>query len=68
MGKGKMIVLLLVLLTIIIGTFFINVKKTDYNCDDFKTQYKAQQKFNQFYFDKYHLDKDKDGIACESLP
>lgn len=38
------------------------------NCDDFKSQKDAQEAFdaNPDCYD--NLDKDNDGIACESLP
>lgn len=39
----------------------------DCNCSDFKTQAQAQQVFDAFPGDKFRLDGDKDGIACESL-
>ncbi len=38
------------------------------NCSDFKTQVQAQQFLNAFPGDKFRLDRDADGIACESLP
>ena len=47
-------------------------KYTDeYNCDDFTTQPEAQKFFEKSggtRADTNHLDGDKDGIACESLP
>jgi hypothetical protein len=42
--------------------------KKDCNCSDFSTQAQAQAVLNQFPDDPYKLDKNKDGIACESLP
>ncbi len=39
----------------------------DCNCSDFKTQIQAQQVLNAFPRDKFRLDGDSDGIACESL-
>ena len=48
-----------------------NTEYNDYDCSDFSTQAQAQR----FFEDKggpekdYHnLDKDNDGVACESLP
>ncbi len=41
---------------------------SDCNCKDFKTQKEAQLVFNAFSKDIFRLDRDKDGIACESLP
>lgn len=42
-----------------------------YNCSDFSTQSQAQRGFDycvaQGKGDIHHLDKDSDGIACESL-
>lgn len=45
-----------------------NCINSDCNCNDFKTQVHAQQVLNAFGKDKYRLDGDKDGVACESLP
>ena len=42
-----------------------------YNCPDFKTRSEAQRVFEMCGGrdnDVHHLDKDKDGLACESLP
>jgi micrococcal nuclease len=41
---------------------------SDCNCSDFKTQEEAQTVLNAFPDDRFGLDRDKDGIACESLP
>ncbi len=41
---------------------------SDCNCSDFSTQAQAQQVLNAFPGDKFRLDRDFDGIACESLP
>jgi micrococcal nuclease len=38
------------------------------DCSDFKTQAQAQQVLNTFPGDPHRLDRDKDGVACESLP
>jgi len=45
--------------------------KSEYNCTDFKTQKAAQSFFVSNggpEKDPYKLDKNKDGIACETLP
>jgi micrococcal nuclease len=39
----------------------------DYNCSDFKTQAEAQQMFDAYPGDPFRLDRDGDGVACESL-
>jgi hypothetical protein len=42
-----------------------------FNCDDFATQAEAQRLFEQCggpTSDRYGLDTDRDGIACEHLP
>lgn len=39
----------------------------DYNCSDFRTQAEAQKVFDAYPGDPFKLDKDRDGIACESL-
>ncbi len=41
---------------------------SDCNCSDFKTQAQAQQVLAAFPGDKFKLDGDNDGVACESLP
>jgi len=41
---------------------------SDCNCSDFRTQVQAQQVLNAFPRNKFRLDGDSDGIACESLP
>lgn len=40
----------------------------DLNCDDFDTQAEAQAEFDADPSDPNGLDRDDDGIACESLP
>ncbi len=42
--------------------------QSDCNCSDFRTQAEAQQVLSAFPNDPFKLDKDHDGIACESLP
>lgn len=41
---------------------------TDCNCSDFSTQAQAQRVLLAYPGDPHRLDRDKDGIACESLP
>jgi len=41
---------------------------SDCNCSDFSTQAQAQQVLDSAPGDRHRLDRDKDGIACESLP
>ena len=38
-----------------------------YNCSDFSTQAKAQHTFEYCGYDIHDLDRDNDGLACESL-
>lgn len=40
----------------------------DYNCGDFKTQEQAQEILESEPGDPHNLDRDGDGVACESLP
>lgn len=43
----------------------------DYDCPDFSTQEEAQEFFESEggpYDDPHNLDRDGDGVACESLP
>lgn len=41
---------------------------SDCNCSDFRTQAEAQRVLEAFPNDRFRLDRDKDGVACESLP
>ncbi len=53
---------------LILGTM---CDRPSYNCSDFKTQAEAQEVFEKCGFSKndvHGLDRDGDGIACESLP
>lgn len=45
-----------------------SLPERDYNCSDFRTQAEAQKLFDPVSGDTYSLDRDRDGIACESLP
>ncbi|WP_287310494.1 excalibur calcium-binding domain-containing protein [Moorena sp. SIO1G6] len=47
---------------------FPDCVNSDCNCSDFSTQAEAQQVLDGFPGDPHRLDRDKDGIACESLP
>lgn len=42
--------------------------QSDCNCTDFKTKAEAQAVLKTFPNDPHNLDKNKDGVACESLP
>ncbi len=42
--------------------------KTDCNCSDFATQEEAQKVLDRFPKDPYGLDRDGNGVACQSLP
>lgn len=39
----------------------------DYDCKDFRSQAEAQRMLEAYPGDPFRLDRDKDGIACESL-
>jgi micrococcal nuclease len=39
----------------------------DYDCKDFSSQAEAQRVFDQYAGDPFGLDRDGDGVACESL-
>lgn len=41
---------------------------SDCNCSDFQTQAQAQQVLDSAPGDPHRLDRDNDGVACESLP
>jgi hypothetical protein len=38
------------------------------NCGNFQTQEQTQAEYNKNPSDPNHLDRDKDGKACEALP
>jgi micrococcal nuclease len=40
---------------------------SDCNCSDFRSQAEAQRVFDAFPGDHFKLDRNRDGIACESL-
>ncbi|MGQ4646394.1 excalibur calcium-binding domain-containing protein [Lyngbya aestuarii] len=42
------------------------MSRGDCNCQDFATQEDAQRVLDAFEGDRYDLDRDNDGIACES--
>jgi micrococcal nuclease len=39
----------------------------DYDCKDFRSQPDAQAMFDRYVGDPFGLDRDRDGVACESL-
>lgn len=45
-----------------------NTVGRDYNCSDFSTQQEAQAILNDDFSDPSGLDRNKGGVACESLP
>lgn len=58
------------LVIICAGIYYLYLVNLDYNCSDFQTHEEAQN----FYLshggpttDKYHLDANHNGVACESL-
>ena len=77
-NKNKWILGIVLLVAIIIIAIFVFKKEknsnsivNDKNCPDFATHAQAQK----FYEDNggpakdpYHLDRDRDGRACETLP
>jgi micrococcal nuclease len=46
---------------------FPSCVNSDCNCSDFRSQAEAQRVFDAFAGDRFKLDRDRDGIACESL-
>lgn len=67
----KILVIVIIIGTIVFGISFIASAQRgtfDYNCKDFDTQEQAQQVYEKYPTDIYHLDGDHDSIACESLP
>lgn len=58
-------------LVLAIALFFVlrmSQINSEYNCVDFETQEDAQKIFNFFEYDRYGLDQNNNGIACEKLP
>lgn len=47
---------------------FPSCVNSDCNCSDFATRAAAQRVLEAFDGDPFKLDRDKDGIACETLP
>lgn len=47
---------------------FPSCVNSDCNCSDFATQAEAQQVLEAYPGDPFKLDRDKDSIACETLP
>lgn len=45
-----------------------NTPVRNYNCTNFRTQVEAQRILDSTPGDPYKLDRDSDGVACESLP
>lgn len=43
------------------------IRNRDYDCVDFHSQADAQKMFERYTYDKYHLDGNNNGRACESL-
>ena len=72
--KKLLIILLLFLLTSCGPNTGNNISslpdcvKTKCNCTDFQKQEEAQLVLDAYPEDPYKLDRDKNGIACESLP
>ena len=44
-----------------------NCTNSDCDCSDFQTQVQAQKVLTAFSGDRFRLDGDNDGVACESL-
>ena len=60
-------ILVLFLISFAASLFIKNFVNHDKNCVDFKTQNDAQLELEKREVDVYRLDRDKDGVACESL-
>jgi hypothetical protein len=55
-------------ITIVSDSSRNNDYSVDYDCSDFDTQEEAQDYLDGESYDSSDLDRDNDGIACESLP
>lgn len=66
MRRRYIAIVILAILFIIIIILFSQTK--DYDCRDFKTQKEAQEVFQTSLYDRYDLDRNRNGIACENLP
>lgn len=67
-NKLLIIIIFTCLLVLGIGTVRAKVGRVDFNCSDFENQKQAQSLFDQNPKDIYRLDKNHNGVACESLP
>jgi MYXO-CTERM domain-containing protein len=52
--------------SVLAATPAVAASGVDYNCPDFQTQSQAQAVYNQDPSDPHGLDRDGDGIACET--
>ncbi len=67
MKKKFLIIIALIIIFIFIASKAVR-SLDDYDCRDFKTQPEAQKVFDRKQTDIYDLDRNRDGIACSSLP
>lgn len=66
----KTILIALLMLTIfVVGIGLVGANRTrEYDCSDFHSREEAEKLFRQNREDIFQLDRDNDGIPCESLP
>ena len=68
MKKRIFYIIILLVLFFVFWRYYVEGQFVDYDCINFKTQEDAQKMFNKYSYDKYFLDANHNGIACESLP
>lgn len=70
MNEKKLAIYFLIVVGVILATYtsVMYLQYRDLDCIDFATQKEAQETFKKWPFDKYSLDANHNGIACESLP
>lgn len=62
------IIIICIVAAIMVPSLFDGPKKhVDYNCSDFKTYAEAKKYFGRNPEDIYKLDKNHDGMPCQSL-
>ena len=69
-GNSEMKILRLAVLAVIFAAFATGTQaQRDMDCSDFRTQREAQAFYEtQGPGDPHRLDRDNDGVACETLP
>lgn len=67
MKKRIVIIIALIIICIFVFKTVTLGILINYDCKDFKTQQEAQKVFERYSYDKYDLDRNNNGVACEKL-